>query len=198
MLRHTLMHTGALRYLYDPDSKIAYTWRVYFDDLPGSVAHYTLTQIDPAYQDDPRDHARLAGVTLSHAAASAGWARQAISEPARRRQGALRASPPGTLGTLRAADPAACVYPTSQEPVREAPITVLSGAPDRNALTHPMRAEMRAERGAAMSSMTGEIGVVVGGVDTHSQTHHVAVIDQLGREVSDREFPATAVGYAAL
>jgi transposase len=49
-----------------------------------------------------------------------------------------------------------------------------------------------------MSSMTGEIGVVVGGVDTHSQTHHVAVIDQLGREVSDREFPATAVGYAAL
>jgi hypothetical protein len=63
MLRHTLMHTGALRYLYDPDSKIAYTWRVYFDDLPGSVAHYTLTQIDPAYQDDLRDHARLARVT---------------------------------------------------------------------------------------------------------------------------------------
>jgi transposase len=49
-----------------------------------------------------------------------------------------------------------------------------------------------------MSSMTGETGVVVGGVDTHNQTHHVAVIDQLGREVSDREFPATAVGYAAL
>src|SRR5947209_1322981 len=49
-----------------------------------------------------------------------------------------------------------------------------------------------------MSSMTGEAGVVVGGVDTHSQTHHVAVIDQLGREVDDCEFPATAVGYAAL
>lgn len=63
MLRHTLMHTGALRYLYDPDSKIAYTWRVYFGDLPGSVAHYTLTQVDPAYQDDLRDRARLAGVT---------------------------------------------------------------------------------------------------------------------------------------
>jgi hypothetical protein len=70
----------------------------------------------------------------------------------------------------------------------------LSGAPDRNALTHPVRAE----RGAAMSRMTGETWVVVGGVDTHSQTHHVAVIDQLGREVDDREFPATAVGYAAL
>jgi hypothetical protein len=32
-----------------------------------------------------------------------------------------------------------------------------------------------------MSSMTGETRVVVGGVDTHSQTHHVAVIDHLGR-----------------
>ena len=49
-----------------------------------------------------------------------------------------------------------------------------------------------------MSSMTGETGVVVGGVDTHSRTHHVAVIDQLGREVDDREFPATVGGYAAL
>jgi transposase len=49
-----------------------------------------------------------------------------------------------------------------------------------------------------MSGMTGEIGVVVGGVDTHSQTHHVAVIDDLGRELGDREFPATAVVYAAL
>ena len=63
MLRHTLMHTGALRYLYDPDSKIAYTWRVYFGDLPGSVVHYTLTQVDLVYQDDLRDRARLAGVT---------------------------------------------------------------------------------------------------------------------------------------
>ncbi|MGH3618812.1 MAG: IS110 family transposase [Pseudonocardiaceae bacterium] len=49
-----------------------------------------------------------------------------------------------------------------------------------------------------MSSMTGETRAVVGGVDTHSQTHHVAVIDHLGREVDDREFSATAVGYAAL
>ncbi|MGH3605069.1 MAG: IS110 family transposase [Pseudonocardiaceae bacterium] len=49
-----------------------------------------------------------------------------------------------------------------------------------------------------MSSMTGETRAVVGGVDTHSQTNHVAVIDHLGREVDDREFSATAVGYAAL
>jgi len=49
-----------------------------------------------------------------------------------------------------------------------------------------------------MSRMTGKTGVVVGGVDTHSQTHHAAVIDDLGREVSDCEFPATAAGYEAL
>jgi hypothetical protein len=49
-----------------------------------------------------------------------------------------------------------------------------------------------------MSGMTGETGVVIGGVDTHSQTHYVAVTDRLSREVGDREFPATAAGYEAL
>jgi transposase len=50
--------------------------------------------------------------------------------------------------------------------------------------------------------MTEPAGVVVrdvvGGVDTHSKTHHVAVLDYLGREVGDREFPATAACYEAL
>jgi transposase len=41
-------------------------------------------------------------------------------------------------------------------------------------------------------------GPVTGGVDTHGQTHHAAVIDQVGREVADAEFPATPVGYRAL
>jgi transposase len=41
-------------------------------------------------------------------------------------------------------------------------------------------------------------GPVTGGVDTHGQTHHVAVIDQVGREVADAEFPATPAGYRAL
>jgi transposase len=49
-----------------------------------------------------------------------------------------------------------------------------------------------------MSRISGKTGVVVGGVDTHSWTHHVAVIDDLGREVRDCEFPATAAGYEAL
>lgn len=49
-----------------------------------------------------------------------------------------------------------------------------------------------------MSRMTVTTGPVTGGVDTHSQTHHAAVIDQVGRPLSDREFPATPAGYQAL
>lgn len=39
---------------------------------------------------------------------------------------------------------------------------------------------------------------VIGGVDTHSATHHAAVIDSGGRFVSDRGFPATELGYRHL
>lgn len=39
---------------------------------------------------------------------------------------------------------------------------------------------------------------VVAGVDTHGHTHHVAVLNAIGGELGDREFPATAAGYAAL
>lgn len=47
--------------------------------------------------------------------------------------------------------------------------------------------------------MTHSEREVIGGVDTHSRTHHAALIDaQLGRELADREFPATAAGYREL
>jgi len=49
-----------------------------------------------------------------------------------------------------------------------------------------------------MLSMTFTSGPVTGGVDTHSQTHHAAVIDHLGRPLGDREFPASPGGYRAL
>lgn len=41
-------------------------------------------------------------------------------------------------------------------------------------------------------------GPVTGGVDTHGQTHHAAVIDMVGRHVGDREFGTTPAGYRAL
>ena len=40
--------------------------------------------------------------------------------------------------------------------------------------------------------------VVIGGVDTHGRTHHAAVIDQTGRLLGDRQFPATSSGYRQL
>ena len=50
-----------------------------------------------------------------------------------------------------------------------------------------------------MISMTNPTSrVVVGGVDTHGQTHHAAVIDEVGRQLDDREFPASPAGYRAL
>jgi len=46
--------------------------------------------------------------------------------------------------------------------------------------------------------MTNIEGPVTGGVDTHGQTHHAGVIDQVGRQLADSEFPTTPAGYRAL
>ena len=48
-----------------------------------------------------------------------------------------------------------------------------------------------------MTSMTTiRADVVIGGVDTHRDTIHVAVVDGLGRQRSDVELPTTRAGYA--
>lgn len=39
---------------------------------------------------------------------------------------------------------------------------------------------------------------IYGGVDTHADTHHAAVIDINGRHLGDAQFPTTPAGYAAL
>lgn len=47
LMRHTLMHTGALRWLYDPRAEAAYTWRLHYTEtLPAEYGHYTLTPVD--------------------------------------------------------------------------------------------------------------------------------------------------------
>ncbi len=38
---------------------------------------------------------------------------------------------------------------------------------------------------------------VYGGIDTHADTHHVAVIDTAGRRLADVQVPTTAAGYQA-
>lgn len=41
-------------------------------------------------------------------------------------------------------------------------------------------------------------GALVAGVDTHKDTHHVAILDHVGRPVADREFRADGRGYAQI
>jgi len=48
-------------------------------------------------------------------------------------------------------------------------------------------------------NLIGEVEqFVIVGVDTHQRTHHAAVLDQAGRLLGDREFPATRHGYGEL
>jgi transposase len=46
--------------------------------------------------------------------------------------------------------------------------------------------------------MTAESIGVTGGIDTHSATHHAAALDDVGRLLGTREFPANPAGYAQL
>ncbi|WP_084526655.1 IS110 family transposase [Nocardia vaccinii] len=39
---------------------------------------------------------------------------------------------------------------------------------------------------------------VFAGVDTHADTHHVAIVNEHGRRLANREFPTTAAGYEAI
>ena len=47
-------------------------------------------------------------------------------------------------------------------------------------------------------SMHHETSEVTGGVDTHADEHVAAVIDQTGRILGTRSFPATRAGYQQL
>ncbi len=39
-------------------------------------------------------------------------------------------------------------------------------------------------------------GTIIGGIDTHADTIHVAAIDPWGRQLGDQEFPTTPTGYS--
>jgi transposase len=39
---------------------------------------------------------------------------------------------------------------------------------------------------------------VIGGIDTHADTHHVAVITETGLHLADGEFPAAGSGYQGI
>lgn len=48
-----------------------------------------------------------------------------------------------------------------------------------------------------MTASNEHHSTIVGGIDTHADTIHVAAIDALGRNLGDREFPTNARGYRA-
>ena len=75
----------------------------------------------------------------------------------------------------------------------EAPITGLSTDPDRSVPDLNLRMEeVRHDQHATTAVF------VTGGVDTHGHTHHAAVLDHMGRQLGDREFPTSPAGYRAL
>ncbi len=39
---------------------------------------------------------------------------------------------------------------------------------------------------------------IIGGIDTHKDTHHVVALDGHGIRLADQEFPASLIGYQQL
>ena len=46
--------------------------------------------------------------------------------------------------------------------------------------------------------MANEQLKVIAGIDTHADTHHVAVITETGQHLAAREFPAAGAGYQGI
>lgn len=46
--------------------------------------------------------------------------------------------------------------------------------------------------------MTGTTTNVYAGIDTHQNTNHVGIINEVGKKLGDREFPTTMAGYRDL
>jgi hypothetical protein len=65
LFRHTLMHTGALRFIYDRTNDTRYTWRVFFGEGLRPEWHYRITTEDEQYQDQLRSPIISTGSTTS-------------------------------------------------------------------------------------------------------------------------------------
>ncbi|MGA8790397.1 MAG: IS110 family transposase [Paenarthrobacter sp.] len=56
----------------------------------------------------------------------------------------------------------------------------------------------RTRKSRAVAILAEELPQVIVGVDTHADTHHVAVITEYGKPIADQKFAATADGYTKL
>jgi len=59
-------------------------------------------------------------------------------------------------------------------------------------------AQVRSKGKDSFSTMTDVQLEVIGGVDTHADTHTAAAVDELGRILGHERFPTTVAGYRAL
>jgi transposase len=55
--------------------------------------------------------------------------------------------------------------------------------------------EIYLHRKADMSDPEAQDNRVVVGIDTHADTHHIAVVTEYGKPLNDQAFPTTAAGY---
>lgn len=51
MLRHSLMHSGTLRFMTNKAKTEVYTWRLYWSEAMGGDRHYEISEVDAKYQD---------------------------------------------------------------------------------------------------------------------------------------------------
>ena len=51
MFRHTLMHTGELRFVASQDRSTLYTWRLHWNRDTGGRSHYAVSEVDAVYHD---------------------------------------------------------------------------------------------------------------------------------------------------
>src|SRR5690606_36922956 len=63
---------------------------------------------------------------------------------------------------------------------------------------HPVHFEQETAFMLTSTASTLTEVIVIGGVDTHADTHHAAGIDIHGRHLADRAFPTTTAGYQEL
>lgn len=52
----------------------------------------------------------------------------------------------------------------------------------------------KTRKSRAVTILTQELPQVIVGVDTHADTHHVAVVTEYGKPIADQKFAATAAG----
>lgn len=56
----------------------------------------------------------------------------------------------------------------------------------------------KTRKSRAVAILTEELPHIIVGVDTHADTHHVAVVTEYGKPIADQKFAATAAGYTNL